>query len=144
MSWYYTRDVKYYETDRMGVVHHSNYLRILEDARMDWLGDNITYYPDMEKMGIIIPTVYAQGYFKAFLHFGDVFNVRIKLIGYTGARMKFEYEVRNAESGTLCYSGETAHCFCSDASEGEYHPFSIKHRFPKLHEKFINMLEEAH
>ena len=41
MSWEYNRRVKYYETDRMGVVHHSNYLRLLEDARMDWLGDNI-------------------------------------------------------------------------------------------------------
>ena len=39
MSWEYNRRVKYYETDRMGVVHHSNYLRLLEDARMDWLGD---------------------------------------------------------------------------------------------------------
>ena len=32
MSWGYNRRVKYYETDRMGVVHHSNYLRLLEDA----------------------------------------------------------------------------------------------------------------
>ena len=139
MDWYYTRDVKYYETDRMGVMHHSNYLRILEDARMDWLRDNIMYYPDMEKMGIIIPAVYAMGHFKTFLRFG-IFNVHIKLVGYTGARIKFEYEVRNAASGTLCYSGETAHCFCTCDESGEYSPFSIKHRFPLLHEKFMNML----
>ena len=57
MSWEYNRRVKYYETDRMGVVHHSNYLRLLEDARMDWLGDNLITYSELERSGVIIPCV---------------------------------------------------------------------------------------
>lgn len=63
MSWEYNRRVKYYETDRMGVVHHSNYLRLLEDARMDWLGDNLISYSELEKSGVIIPCVSASGEF---------------------------------------------------------------------------------
>ena len=33
----YVRPVFYYETDRMGIVHHSNYIRWMEEARMDWM-----------------------------------------------------------------------------------------------------------
>ena len=62
MSWEYNRRVKYYETDRMGVVHHSNYLRLLEDARMDWLGDNLISYSELEKSGVIIRRSVQGGY----------------------------------------------------------------------------------
>ncbi len=37
MSFIYERKINYYETDRMGVVHHSNYIRYLEEARTEWL-----------------------------------------------------------------------------------------------------------
>ena len=37
MSFTYKRIINYYETDRMGVVHHSNYIRFLEEARCRWL-----------------------------------------------------------------------------------------------------------
>ena len=33
----YQHEVKYYECDRMGVTHHSNYIRFMEEARVDWL-----------------------------------------------------------------------------------------------------------
>jgi len=37
MEFIYERKINYYETDRMGVVHHSNYIRYLEEARTEWL-----------------------------------------------------------------------------------------------------------
>ena len=33
----YERSVYYYETDRMQIVHHSNYIRWIEEARLDWM-----------------------------------------------------------------------------------------------------------
>ena len=82
--WEYRRRVRYYETDRMGVVHHSNYLRFLEDARMDWIRDHIINYSEMEKMGIIIPVVSATGNFKSFLRYDDEFAVRVFPVKFTG------------------------------------------------------------
>ena len=35
----YTHRVQYYETDQMGIVHHSNYIRWFEEARIDWMRD---------------------------------------------------------------------------------------------------------
>ena len=33
----YEHTINYYETDRMGIVHHSNYIRFFEEARIDYL-----------------------------------------------------------------------------------------------------------
>ena len=87
MSWEYNRRVKYYETDRMGVVHHSNYLRLLEDARMDWLGDNLITYSELEKSGVIIPCVSASGEFLNYLRYDDPFKVVMRLTGFKGVKM---------------------------------------------------------
>lgn len=138
MSWEFHRRVRYYETDRMGVVHHSNYLRLLEDARMDWLNDNIMNYREMEKLGVIIPAVSAAGNFRAFLRYDDPFSVEVRLTQYTGVRIGFSYQVRNTDTGELCYDGESVHYFASDP---DYHPLSIKKKFPALHEKFAAQLE---
>ena len=89
--WEYRRKVRYYETDRMGVVHHSNYLRLIEDARMDWIRDHVMNYNDMEKLGLIIPAVSASGNFKAFLRYDDEFSVTMKLVKFTGVRLEFTY-----------------------------------------------------
>lgn len=138
--WEYRRRVRYYETDRMGVVHHSNYLRLLEDARMDWIRDHVMNYNDMEKMGIIIPAVSASGNFKDFLRYDDLFAVRIRLVKFTGVRMCFEYQVYNAETGVLCYDGETEHCFTVG---DDYHPISVKRKYPEIYEAFKAAMDEV-
>jgi acyl-CoA thioester hydrolase len=131
--WEYRRRVRYYETDRMGVVHHSNYLRFLEDARMDWIRDHIITYSEMEKMGIIIPVVSATGKFKSFLRYDDEFAVRIFPAKFTGVRICLRYEVYNTETGVLCYEGESEHYLAAD---GDYRPMSIKKKYPELYEAF--------
>lgn len=136
--WEYRRRVRYYETDRMGVVHHANYLRLVEDARMDWIRDHVMNYNDIEKMGVIIPAVSASGNFKAFLRYDDLFAVRVKPVKYTGVRLLFKYEIYNAETDELCYEGESEHCFVAD---GNYNPIPIRRKFPKLHEAFKNAMK---
>ena len=60
--WSYSRDVNYYETDRMGVIHHSNYLRILEEARMAWMEANLIPYPEIERQGNTFYAVVCADY----------------------------------------------------------------------------------
>ena len=47
--WDYRRRVNYYETDRMGVVHHSNYLRLIEEARLAWIEQHVMRYSQIER-----------------------------------------------------------------------------------------------
>lgn len=53
----YTHRVQYYETDKMGIVHHSNYIRWFEEARIDWMRHCGISYREMEKQGIIVPVL---------------------------------------------------------------------------------------
>lgn len=143
MSWTYTRRVKYYETDRMGVVHHSNYLRLIEDARMDWLNDNVMNYCKMENMGIIIPAASAYGEFIAFLHYDDPFSVEIKLIEFKGIKMTFSYVVRNTDTDVICYKGKSSHFFACGNSDVGYKPFlSFRKKYPEIYEKVKSFVEE--
>lgn len=137
--WEYKRKVRYYETDRMGVVHHSNYLRLIEDARMDWIRDHVMNYNDMEKMGVIIPAVSATGNFKAFLRYDDEFAVKVFLVKFTGVRLCFRYEVYNTATGELCYDGDSEHYF---AAGDDYRPISIKRKFPELYKAFEAAMKE--
>lgn len=135
----FTRCVNYYETDRMGVVHHSNYLRFLEEARFFWF-DQIGFpYPEIEKRGIIVPAVSAQEQFQAFLRYGDTFSVWLRLAQYNGLRMHFDYEIRNTEN-RICYQAQTQHCFTRD---GDYLPISIRHKFPELHERLLELCAQG-
>lgn len=135
MCWTYTRRVKYYETDRMGVVHHSNYLRIIEDARMEWLRDNVMSYSEMENLGIIIPAVSAAGKFLSFLHFDDPFTIMVKLTKFVGVKMEFFYQICNSNTGELCYEGESAHFL---AYGEQYRPFlSIRKKYPEIYNKLV-------
>ncbi|MDO4486468.1 MAG: thioesterase family protein [Bacillota bacterium] len=138
--WEYRRKVRYYETDRMGVVHHSNYLRLIEDARMDWIRDHVMNYNDMEQMGLIIPAVSATGNFKAFLRYDDEFAVTMKLVKFTGVRLEFTYEIHNTATGELCYDGESVHYF---AAGDDYRPISVKRKFPEIYEAFLAVKEKT-
>ena len=49
----YLHKVHYYETDKMGITHHSNYIRWMEEARIDFL-DNIDFgFAMLESQGVI-------------------------------------------------------------------------------------------
>ena len=53
----YRRNIFYYETDRMQVVHHSNYIRWMEEARIACLNALGVCYAEMEAKGIISPVL---------------------------------------------------------------------------------------
>ena len=64
MIYKYDRVVKYYETDRMGVVHHSNYIRWFEEARVEFMRDIGLPYSHMEDEGIMVPVVTVECKYK--------------------------------------------------------------------------------
>ena len=60
----YTHRVQYYETDQMGIVHHSNYIRWFEEARIDWMRHCGISYREMEKQGIIVPVLGVEATYR--------------------------------------------------------------------------------
>lgn len=132
----YRRRVKYYETDRMGVVHHSNYLRIVEEARLQWCNEKIMDYGQMEKQGCIIPVQSASENFLNYLRFDDPFRVEVELKEFKGIKMTFSYKIYNEDNEVLCYTGESSHFFAKENGNEQYLPYlSFRKDFPNEYKK---------
>lgn len=133
----YIRNAKYYETDQMGIIHHSNYIRWMEEARLDVMKQAGISYRELEEMGIIIPVLSVSCQYKSMVHFDDTVEISVKTVKYTGVKFELEYEFKDAETGKTYTTGASSNCFL----DRDYRVISLKHQNPGLHEKFKKMLE---
>ena len=87
----YEHRTQYYETDQMGVIHHSNYVRWLESARIWWMRQAGIHYGEMEKDGIVSPVTAISCKYKSMVHFDDTVLIAIKIEKYNGVRLSLSY-----------------------------------------------------
>ena len=64
----YIHKVQYYETDKMGLTHHSNYIRWMEEARVAWLEELGFGFDKLEEMGITSPILSVNCKYKNGRH----------------------------------------------------------------------------
>ena len=111
---YQTR-VRYVETDRMDVVHHSNYLAWFEAARIQMLDEIGLPYKQMEEDGFLIPVLGVELSYKLPAMFDDRLEIHLYMREFGRARFHFDYEVRRGE--TLLATGKTTHGFMDPAGK---------------------------
>lgn len=99
--------VRYGETDQMGVVHHSNYLRYFEVARLEWLTQLGISYNTMESSGVMMPVFHAQIEYKFPACFEDALVVEIYLREVPMVKMIFDYRVTNQRDELICTASTT-------------------------------------
>ncbi len=85
--------VRYYETDQMGIVHHSNYVRYYETARTEMLREFGTTYRQMEEAGVMMPVLEVQTRYFMPAYDDDLLTVRTILAEMPQARMRFDFEI---------------------------------------------------
>lgn len=107
----YIHKVQYYETDRMGITHHSNYIRWMEEARTDFLDQIGWGYDKLEGMGIISPVVSVNAEYKHTTTFHDTVVIRTGVKEFKGVRLIVWYEMRDQKTGNLVFTGISTHCF---------------------------------
>lgn len=132
----YERRAFYHETDKMGVIHHSNYLRWLEEARIYFLDQIGLSYRQMEEIGIISPVVSIKLDYKKPVLFDDVVDIYITVLKYTGVKLILSYEIRNKENNDLCVYAESSHCFIKASNV-----ISLKKEYPEFDQKFRDFIE---
>ena len=133
MEYKYERKINYYETDRMGVVHHSNYIRFLEEARCNWLESIGLPFATLEENGITIPVLAVNCEYKHHVTFNDVIIVEMVVKEYTGVRMTVQYKIINKNTSDIVLVGETKHCFTNK----NLRPINLK----KFNKEFSNKFE---
>ncbi|WP_407427118.1 acyl-CoA thioesterase [Treponema sp.] len=131
----YKHYVQYYETDKMGITHHSNYVRWMEEARVDFFRQIGWDYAKFEAEGIISPVVSVNCKYKHSTTYADTVSIAVSIEEYTGIKIRFKY-VMSKENGEIAFEGNSEHCFVS--AEGKIIP--IKKEYPAFHEAISALL----
>ena len=132
----YVHKVQYYETDKMGITHHSNYIRWMEEARVKFL-DNIGYgYAKLEADGISSPVIGIECSYKSATTFDDEVEITTLIEEYTGVKLAINYTMRNIKNGKEVLQGKSRHCFTDENGR----PINLKKKFPELDSKLRELL----
>ena len=101
--------VQYYETDMMGVTHHANYIRWMEEARIDFM-DQIGFpYKRMEAEGVFSPVKSLQVNYLKPCTFGDEVEISVGVRDFNGVVITIFYEMRL--NGEPIFTGTSEHVF---------------------------------
>ncbi len=102
--------VRYAETDRMGYVYYGNYAQYYEVGRVEALRQLGSSYRALEDSGILLPVLdYSIKFFKPAFY-DDLLTIQTTIKEIPQARLKFFYEIYNAEGAKL-NTGETTLVF---------------------------------
>lgn len=124
----YIRKVHYHETDKMGITHHANYIKWMEEARIYFL-DQIGYgYARLERDGITSPVIGVECQYRHPTTFDDTVCIQVRVEEFKGVKLVIGYTITNQETGQLVLTGQTRHCFTN--REGK--PVILKKQFPDL------------
>ena len=124
----YRHEVKYYECDRMGITHHSNYVRFMEEARVDFL-DKIGYgFDRIEAEGVVSPVIAISCNYKHPTTFKDVIEIDVSISKMQDLKFEFTYTMRVGDK-VVCI-GQSTHCFTENGR-----PVVISKRLPELFER---------
>ena len=134
-----THRVAYYETDQMGIVHHSNYIRWFEEARDEVVRDFGIDYRQIEAQGIFMPVVSVACDEKSAAKYGDQVSIFAFPRFFNGIRLRYEYEVRG-ENRALFAAGKIEHCLIDAVTRK---PLNLKKRMPEYCEILSRLVEQV-
>lgn len=134
----YTRRVQYYETDKMGIVHHSNYIRWFEEARTEFMRENNIDYNSVEQnQGVMMPVIAVECNYKQGAKYGELIDIETEISKFNGIKLVFSYSVYDKNHNLLVY-GSSSHCFVNM----QFKPLNIKKTHKDLYCSLNSLLKE--
>lgn len=134
----YTRKAYYYETDKMAIVHHSNYIRWLEEARVHMLSEVGYPFEKMEEMGLLMPVLSVECKYKFPVRFDEEFQIIPIVTKFNGCKLTVEYKIINLTAGgKISAIAKSEHCF----TDKNMRPIRIKKEYPDIFNVFNDAVE---
>jgi acyl-CoA thioester hydrolase len=99
--------VRYVETDRMGVAHHSSYVAWFEEARTEWLREQGLSYRELEDSGVLLMVVELRCNYLRSVTYDDVIEIETRLVERGKASIGLAYDVFAEGSETRVAEGFT-------------------------------------
>ena len=133
----YEHKVQYYETDKMSITHHSNYVRWMEEARVDFLSKIGWDFDKIEESGVASPVISIEVKYKGSTTFPEVVTIYVKVLVLKGVRLTIGYEMKNSEGKVVC-EAKSEHCFVN--MEGR--PIRLEKDCPEFYLALSELVEE--
>lgn len=133
---YYERKINYYETDKMAVVHHSNYARYLEECRVDMMRYYDLPLEMFEEMGYVIPVLELHGEFKESVKFGETIRIVPKVEKVSAVKFFISYVIYDETMTRIKHIASSSHCFL----DKDFKPVSLKKTEPELYNRFASLV----
>ena len=131
----YSRKAQYHETDKMGIIHHSNYIKWLEEARIAYM-EHLGYgFDKVEQLGIVSPVAGINITYKTPVLFNETVDIQVSLTRYSGVIQEVTYNIFKQATGELCATAVSKHCYLKDGKV-----VSLKHEIPELDRLFASEL----
>src|SRR5690625_1132804 len=144
--------VQYQETDRMGVVHHANYVTWFEIGRTEWMRAKDIVYGELEEKGLLLPVLNVTIDYGASAYYDDCIAIFTKVSKANAIRLQFTYDVRRIKAaemkgdspfvhepfGEKLTSGTTDHMWVNT----DWKPVRIRKTFRDVYEVVTRNLEE--
>ena len=123
----YLRKAQYHETDQMGFIHHSNYIKWMEEARVAFMDQIGMGYAEVEKAGVVSPVTAVSVEYKKPVRFSEEVGIQVTVLSYSGVRLELEYRFFLMPERELCTTAISKHCFLKDGRI-----VSLKRQMPEL------------
>lgn len=122
----------------MGIIHHANYVKWMEEARLAYLEKLGLGYKQVENEQVFSPVVSLAVQYKSPVHFADEVEVNVSVKAYTSVKLELAYEFFNKTTHQPCSTASSVHCFIKNGKI-----ISLKKDMATLHEK-ISALVPGH
>src|ERR1700681_4517427 len=116
--------VRYAETDRMGLLHHANYLVYFEQGRTELLRSQGLSYRDMEDQGFLLVLTKVQVRYRSPARYDDLLTLRSTVVRTTLVKIEHRYEL--LREGLLLAEGETTLGCVDRAGKAQALPQSLQ------------------
>jgi len=122
--------VRYVETDRMGIAHHSNYPIWFEIGRTDFIKQLGISYSEMEKKGLFLPLIELKCVYKGSATYDDNITILTRIKKLTYSKLILYYEIlKDGGENKLITMGETTHVW----TNSDLKPININKHFPDIY-----------
>ena len=102
--------VAYSDTDKMGVVHHSNYAKYFEVARWELFRSRGLSYAEIEQVGYMFPVVFLNSKYQKKAFYDDLLSITSEVTLLKGARLCLNFVVKNADNEVVNISNIELAC----------------------------------